>query len=73
MIFINLEKTMVKYQEISYGGHLKIKEFQYIFIIIDMYIHIVTSVRIYDDESNIFSIKIKLHQRPAIYFHLSFG
>jgi hypothetical protein len=42
----------------------------------DMYTNIVTYVRAYDSESDVFSIKMGLNQRvniESIYFHLSDG
>jgi Reverse transcriptase (RNA-dependent DNA polymerase) len=73
MIFINLEKRNVKdlyikYQEMLYGGRLKRKKFQQSMLtfIKDMYTNVVTNVRICDDESNVFSIKIELHEGSAL-------
>jgi Reverse transcriptase (RNA-dependent DNA polymerase) len=59
---------MIKYQEISYGEHLKKKRIptKYVTLIKDMYTNIMTSVRTYNGESNAFLIKIGLHQRSAL-------
>jgi hypothetical protein len=48
----------------SYARHLKRKRIpiKYVIFMKDMYIDVVTSVRAYNSESIIFSIKIKLHQ-----------
>jgi hypothetical protein len=57
------KKRMTKYQEISCDGFLKRKCSNKVLVFIkDMYTNIMTSVRAYDDESNIFSIKIGLHE-----------
>jgi hypothetical protein len=37
-----------------------------VILIKDMYADVVTSVRTYDDESSVFSIKIELYQRSAL-------
>jgi hypothetical protein len=69
---------MIKYQEISCGRRLKRNEFQQstLPIIKDMYTNIVTCVKSCDGESDIFSIKIGLHQGSTLssyIFHLSDG
>jgi hypothetical protein len=54
---------MTKYQEISCDGFLKRKGSNKVLVFIkNMYTNIMTNVRAYDDESNIFSIKIGLHE-----------
>jgi Reverse transcriptase (RNA-dependent DNA polymerase) len=53
---------MIKYQEISCGGRLKRNES----LIKDMYINIMTDVRACEDESDVFPIKIELHQGSAL-------
>jgi hypothetical protein len=55
---------MTKYQEMTCDGRLKRKKFQQSTLpfIKDMYTNIMTNIRAYDGESNIFSIKIKLFQ-----------
>jgi hypothetical protein len=61
------KKRMTKYQEISCDGCLKRKGFNKVLVFIkDMYTNIMTSVRAYDDESNIFSIKIGLHEESVL-------
>jgi hypothetical protein len=59
---------MIKYQKISCGERLKRNEPQKSMLpfIKDMYTNILTYVRACDDESDVFSIKIWLHQGSAM-------
>jgi hypothetical protein len=66
-------KRMIKFQEISCGGRLKIKKFHQSTLslyIKDMYINIMINIRAWDGESNVFSIKIWLHQRSALNLYI---
>jgi Reverse transcriptase (RNA-dependent DNA polymerase) len=68
MIFIDLEKTYDKISRNIMWWALKRKlvPTKYVTLIKDMYTNIVTCVRTCDGESNIFSIKIGLHQGSAL-------
>jgi hypothetical protein len=59
---------MIKYQEILCGGHLRKKSVttKYATLIKDMYTNIMTCVRARDGEFDVFSIKIRLHQRSTL-------
>jgi hypothetical protein len=59
---------------LNIGGRLKKKSIKYIIVIKDISINIVTNVRVCDDESNVFYIKIELHQMLTLnsyIFHFS--
>jgi hypothetical protein len=57
---------MIKYQEMACDERLKKVSTKYVALIKDIYINIMNDVKIYDGESNIFSIKIELHQGSAL-------
>jgi hypothetical protein len=64
MIFIDLEKA---YDKISrnimwWALERKLVPTKYVILIKDMYKNVMTCIRAYDGESDIFSIKIKLYQ-----------
>jgi Reverse transcriptase (RNA-dependent DNA polymerase) len=68
MIFIDLKKT---YDKISrnimwYALEKKQVPIKYVALIKDMYTDIVSFIRAYDSESNIFHNKIGLHQEIAL-------
>jgi Reverse transcriptase (RNA-dependent DNA polymerase) len=67
MIFINLEKVYDKIPRNIMWWALKSKlvPTKYVTLIKDMYTNVVTCVKACDGESNIFSIKIGLHQGSA--------
>jgi hypothetical protein len=64
MIFIDSEKVCDKISKNIIWWTLKKKKIptMYVISIKDVYINVVTNVRAYDGESNVFSIKIELHQ-----------
>jgi Reverse transcriptase (RNA-dependent DNA polymerase) len=64
MIFINLEKTHDKILRYIMWWALEKKKvsIMYLTFIKDIYKNIMTSIRVCDGESNVFSIKIELHQ-----------
>jgi Reverse transcriptase (RNA-dependent DNA polymerase) len=68
MIFINLEKTYDKTPRniMWWALERKLVPTKYITLIKDMYTNIVTCVRVCDGESDIFSIKIGLHQGSTL-------
>jgi hypothetical protein len=67
MIFIYLEKALIKYQEILCGRRLKRNESKKNTTFIkNMYANIVICVGTCDGESDIFSIKIGLHKGSAL-------
>jgi hypothetical protein len=68
MIFIYLEKAYDKIPENVMWWTLEKKKVstKYIALIKDIYINIVISIRTCVDKSNVFSIKIGLHQRSAL-------
>jgi Reverse transcriptase (RNA-dependent DNA polymerase) len=68
MIFIDLEKAYDKIPRNIMWWALKRKlvPTKYVILIKDMYTNIVTCVRACDGESDIFSIKIGLHQESAL-------
>jgi Reverse transcriptase (RNA-dependent DNA polymerase) len=68
MIFIDLEKAYDKILRNIMWWALKRKlvPTKYVTLIKDMYTNVVTCVRACDDESDIFSIKIGLHQGSAL-------
>jgi Reverse transcriptase (RNA-dependent DNA polymerase) len=68
MIFIDLEKAYNKILRniMWWALEKKLVSTKYITLIKDMYTNIVTCVRAYDDEFDIFSIKIALHQGSAL-------
>jgi hypothetical protein len=59
---------MIKCQKISYGGRLKRNEPQQntLPFIKDMYTNIMACVRAYNDEFDVFPIKIGLHRGSAL-------
>jgi hypothetical protein len=63
MIFVDLKKAYDKILKNIVWWALKKKRVptKYIILIKDMYTNIMTYVRAYDVESNVFSIKIELH------------
>jgi Reverse transcriptase (RNA-dependent DNA polymerase) len=67
MIFIDLEKAYDKISRNIMWWALKRKlvPIKYVTLIKDMYTNVVTCVRACDGESDIFSIKIRLHQGSA--------
>jgi Reverse transcriptase (RNA-dependent DNA polymerase) len=76
MIFIDLEKKYDKIPKNTMWQALEKKRVptKYVTLIKDMYTDIVTCVRAYDDESDVFSIKIGLHQGSILsqnIFHFS--
>jgi Reverse transcriptase (RNA-dependent DNA polymerase) len=68
MIFIDFEKAYDKIPRNIMWWTLKRKlvPTKYVTLIKDMYTNVVTCVRAYDDGSDIFSIKIGLHQGSAL-------
>jgi Reverse transcriptase (RNA-dependent DNA polymerase) len=68
MLFIDLEKVYDKILKniIWWALEKKSVPTKYVTIIKDMYINIVTCVRLCDSKSDIFSIKIILHQGTAL-------
>jgi Reverse transcriptase (RNA-dependent DNA polymerase) len=72
MIFIDLEKAYNKILRniMWWALEKKLVSTKYITLIKDMYTNIVTCVRAYDDEFDIFSIKIALHQGSALSLYI---
>jgi hypothetical protein len=55
----------------SYGTHLKERvSTKYVTLIKDLHTNIMTYIRACDDEYNVFSIKILLHQRSILSFYI---
>jgi hypothetical protein len=58
---------MIKYLEISCGGHwISIKSQQNMLLIKDMYDRVVTSARTTDGDTNVFPVNIGLHQGSTL-------
>jgi Reverse transcriptase (RNA-dependent DNA polymerase) len=68
MIFIDLEKTYDKIPRNIMWWALKRKlvPTKYVSLIKNIYTNVMTCVRAYDGESDIFPIKIRLHQGSAL-------
>jgi hypothetical protein len=73
MIFIDLEKAYDKISKNIMWWVLerKKKSIKYVILINDIFTNVVSGIKIYDDESNIFSIKIRLHQGLALVYIFS--
>jgi Reverse transcriptase (RNA-dependent DNA polymerase) len=72
MVFIDLEKTYDKISKNVMWWTLEKKKVstKYVVFIKDIYTNIVTSVKSCDDKSNVFSIKIGLHQGSAMSLYI---
>jgi Reverse transcriptase (RNA-dependent DNA polymerase) len=72
MIFIDLEKTYDKIPRniMWWALERKLAPTKYVTLIKDMYTNVVTYVRACDGESDIFSIKIGLHQGSALSLYI---
>jgi Reverse transcriptase (RNA-dependent DNA polymerase) len=68
MIFIDLEKAYDKIPRniMWWALRRKLVPTKYVTLIKDMYTNIMTCVKVCDDESDTFSIKIGLHQGSAL-------
>jgi Reverse transcriptase (RNA-dependent DNA polymerase) len=72
MIFIDLDKSYDKISRNIMWWTLEKKQIptKYVTLIKDMYTNIVTCVRACDDESDVFFIKIRLHQGSVLSLYI---